>query len=124
VLVLGETDSPPKLTILFACPNLSAVQVLTDRFYTGSDNPPQCNLNNYCGGTWQGIADKLDYITSMGFDAIWISPIVENTPNGYHGYWAADLQQVNSNFCTQQDLLNLVGSHGVGDSLHMFALRA
>jgi len=24
----------------------------------------------------------------MGFDAIWISPIIENTDGGYHGYWA------------------------------------
>jgi glycosidase len=34
-------------------------------------------------GTFNGIVDKLDYITSMGFDAIWISPIVVNTPGGY-----------------------------------------
>jgi hypothetical protein len=34
-----------------------------------------------------GIAKKLPYIIDMGFDAIWISPIVTNTPGGYHGYW-------------------------------------
>ena len=83
-------------------------QVLTDRFYTGNDNPPQCDLSTYCGGTWSGIADKLDYITSMGFDAIWISPIVVNTPNGYHGYWASDITNVNPHFGSESDLLNLV----------------
>jgi hypothetical protein len=29
---------------------------------------------NYCGGTFSGILQKLDYIQGMGFDAIWISP--------------------------------------------------
>ena len=32
----------------------------------------------YCGGSWQGVINKLDYIQYMGFDAIWISPIVAN----------------------------------------------
>jgi len=89
--------------------------VLTDRFYTGNDNPPQCNLETYCGGTWAGIADKLDYITSMGFDAIWISPIVVNAPNGYHGYWATNIDEVNPYFGSSQDLLNLVqAAHAKG----------
>jgi len=52
-------------------------------------------LSKYCGGNFQGIIDKLDYITGMGFDAvrywcafvpgltfvvqIWISPVVKST---------------------------------------------
>jgi len=34
----------------------------------------------------------------MGFNAIWISPIVDNIDHGYHGYWAKDWTKVNSNF--------------------------
>lgn len=83
-------------------------QVLTDRFYTGSDNPPQCDLSTYCGGTFAGLAEKLDYITSMGFDAIWISPIVVNTPGGYHGYWAMDIDNINPHFGSASDLQALV----------------
>jgi len=41
----------------------------------------------------QGIINHLDYIASMGFDAIWISPVVANVPGGYHGYWASNLYQ-------------------------------
>ena len=44
----------------------------------------------------------------MGFDAIWISPVVKNTPGGYHGYWAMDLYDVNENFGTKQDLKDLI----------------
>jgi hypothetical protein len=38
------------------------------------------------------VVDRLDYIQGMGFDAVWISPIVQNigaTPNSgeaYHGF--------------------------------------
>lgn len=42
----------------------------------------------------------------MGFDAIWISPVVSNvdSPNAYHGYWAQDLYSINSKFGTTADL--------------------
>ena len=44
----------------------------------------------------------------MGFDALWISPIIDNTDGGYHGYWGRDWYKVNSNFGTEADLLELV----------------
>ena len=44
----------------------------------------------------------------MGFDAIWISPIVENTDGGYHGYWAKNLYQLNQNFGSEDDFKSLV----------------
>ena len=31
----------------------------------------------------------------MGFDAIWVSPIIENTDGGYHGYWAKNIYELN-----------------------------
>jgi alpha-amylase len=51
----------------------SIYQVITDRFARpdGSTTAP-CVLadNKYCGGTWQGIINKLDYIQGMGFTAV------------------------------------------------------
>jgi hypothetical protein len=44
----------------------------------------------------------------MGFDAIWISPIVTNTPGGYHGYWSQDLFGINPHFGTADDLRQLI----------------
>ena len=44
----------------------------------------------------------------MGFDAIWISPVIENTDAGYHGYWAKNLYTINPYFGTEQDLQDLV----------------
>ena len=44
----------------------------------------------------------------MGFNAIWISPVVENYENGYHGYWATNWEEINHYFGTADDLKNLV----------------
>eukprot|EP01087_Luapelamoeba_hula_P014243 TRINITY_DN4146_c0_g1_i1.p1 TRINITY_DN4146_c0_g1~~TRINITY_DN4146_c0_g1_i1.p1 ORF type:complete len:469 (+),score=44.45 TRINITY_DN4146_c0_g1_i1:66-1472(+) len=84
-------------------------QLLTDRFAKSTDTTAGCpNLSDYCGGTFQGIINHLDYIQGMGFDAIWISPIPTNTPGGYHGYWLENLNQINPHFGSANDLKNLV----------------
>lgn len=117
---------------------------MTDRFAlqdvsngTAYSIPCDTSALQYCGGTWRGIIDHLDYIQGMGFDAIWISPPFANvegqTPMGeaYHGcvhgvahlldadadrsqpsYWPQDLTTLNPNFGTVNDLRNL------SDSLH------
>jgi alpha-amylase len=83
-------------------------QVMTDRMGRTNGDTSGCDLSNYCGGTFKGIQNNLDYIQTLGFDAIWISPIVKNTPGGYHGYWAQDLYQLNEHFGTPDDFKNLV----------------
>ena len=84
-------------------------QIITDRFAKTNGDVSICmNLGNYCGGTFKGIQNNLDYIEDLGFNAIWISPVVANTPGGYHGYWANDLFRVNENFGTEQDLIELI----------------
>ena len=40
----------------------------------------------------------------MGFNAIWISPIVKNKEGSYHGYHAIDLYQINPYFGSSNDL--------------------
>ncbi|OQE06679.1 hypothetical protein PENVUL_c017G05970 [Penicillium vulpinum] len=87
--------------------------LLTDRFgRTDNSVTANCNVQdrNYCGGTWQGIINHLDYIQGMGFTAIWITPVTkqlsQNTGDGtsYHGYWQQDLYNVNPNHGTSDDL--------------------
>jgi alpha-amylase len=49
----------------------SIYQVITDRFArTDGSTSASCDLNRYCGGTWQGLIKKLDYIQNMGFSAV------------------------------------------------------
>ena len=84
-------------------------QILTDRFdKTNSDSKPCPELDTYCGGTFEGARKRLDYVANLGVDAIWMSPFVENTKNGYHGYWAKDLYSVNPNFGTEKELKAMI----------------
>jgi alpha-amylase len=70
----------------------------------------------YCGGSFTGITNHLDYIQGMGFDAVWISPITVNLPQdtadgeAYHGYWQQDLYGINSNFGTASELQDLASA--------------
>lgn len=91
-------------------------QVLTDRFSTDNNTQaPPCDVTTYCGGTFAGLTKQLPYIKSMGFDALWISPIVANTPGGYHGYWAKDFFSINPHFGTVTTLQQLVATaHTMG----------
>lgn len=97
----------------------SIYQVMTDRFArTDGSTTATCNTADsvYCGGSWQGIINRLDYIQGMGFDAVWISPVTYqlqgNTAYGYayHGYWQQNLYELNSNFGTAADLQNLAAA--------------
>lgn len=99
----------------------SIYQVFTDRFArTDGSTTAKCNTTaeKLCGGTWKGITNHLDYIQGMGFDAIMISPVTKNIKGSgkygeaYHGYWQQDLYELNDNFGTRSDLLDL------GKALH------
>lgn len=57
----------------------SIYQVMTDRFArSDGSTTAACDTSQqiYCGGSWQGLIDRLSYIQGMGFTAIWISPVV------------------------------------------------
>lgn len=84
-------------------------QLLTDRYSRGNGDTSDCpDLGQYCGGTFKGITDHLDYIKNLGFDAIWISPVVKNYQGAYHGYAAISLFELNPFFGTEDDLKTLV----------------
>jgi alpha-amylase len=58
-----------------ACGEPRYGRLITDRFAPATDGA-SCDpaARTYCGGTYQTIISKLDYIQGMGFTAIWISP--------------------------------------------------
>jgi glycosidase len=57
-------------------------------------------------GDLKGIAQKLDYIRSLGANAIWMTPFYPSAT--YHGYDVADYFAVNPEFGTEEDFKNLV----------------
>ena len=99
-------------------------QVLVDRFANG-DAANDFNVHpgvpaRYHGGDWKGLEDKLEYIQALGVTTLWISPIIKNVEtdagvDGYHGYWAQDLTQLNPHFGEIGSLRRLVRAcHQVG----------
>lgn len=57
-------------------------------------------------GDLNGIIQKLDYIESLGFNGIWLTPI-HNSPS-YHGYDVNDYYSINPKLGTMNDYKNLV----------------
>jgi alpha-amylase len=89
----------------------SIYQLLTDRFASPT-SAPCTDLHSYCGGTWGATSAQLDYIQALGFDSIWISPVVDQAPLGFHGYWQRRMHEPNANFGAWADVRNLA------DALH------
>jgi glycosidase len=70
------------------------------------------------GGDIKGITDNLDYISSMGFTAVWLNPVLENDQSdwSYHGYAATDFYRVDRRFGTNEeyrDMALIARSKGV-----------
>lgn len=59
-------------------------------------------------GDFNGIASKLDYLSEMGVQAIWLSPIHKAT--SYHGYDVEDYESVNPEYGTEADFKNLLAN--------------
>ena len=65
-------------------------------------------------GDLKGIVSKLDYIKSLGIDAVWLNPIFES-PNRDNGYDISDYQDIMKQFGTMADFDTLLkGFHDRG----------
>ncbi|MFQ3229201.1 alpha-amylase [Reinekea sp.] len=114
----------------FTWDNALVYFIMTDRFSNGdTNNDLQFNrkqdgndeIGTFHGGDIKGVINKLDYIESLGINAIWMTPLIEQVhgfvgggKNGefpfyaYHGYWALDYTKLDPNFGTDEDLRTLV----------------
>jgi len=89
--------------------------IMPDRFANGNpqndeiagmkEKPDRLNLQGRHGGDLKGLKDNLDYISGMGFTAIWLNPLLENDMpvTSYHGYATTDFYKVDSRFGTNEE---------------------
>ncbi|MBL4746115.1 MAG: glycoside hydrolase family 13 protein [Flavobacteriaceae bacterium] len=67
--------------------------------------------NDYArhGGDIKGISQRLDYISDLGFTAIWPSPLLTNDmkESSYHGYAMTDFYEVDPRFGTLSEYIDL-----------------
>jgi glycosidase len=54
------------------------------------------NLSGFFGGTLRGAIQQLDYIQSLGCNAVWLSPLFASPT--HHGYDATDYYTVEPRF--------------------------
>ena len=61
------------------------------------------------GGDIEGITNHLDYISDMGFTAIWSTPLFTNdmTRASYHGYAMTDFYEIDPRFGTLDEYIEL-----------------
>lgn len=57
-------------------------------------------------GDFNGVAEKLDYIETLGADALWLMPFNESP--SYHGYDTTNYYNVNSDYGSLEDLKDLI----------------
>ncbi|MBW6499433.1 MAG: glycoside hydrolase family 13 protein [Bacteroidales bacterium] len=94
--------------------------LMPDRFANGdltNDDMPgmlekadRSNPDGRHGGDIQGIINHLDYISDLGFTALWINPLLENNQPrySYHGYATTDYYKIDPRFGTNEDFRRLV----------------
>jgi len=86
--------------------------IMTDRFYDADQSNnydvDKTDLKKRHGGDLKGVIEKLDYIKSLGATAIWLTPVMENGKDGYHGYWINDFYKIDPHLGTMDDLKLLV----------------
>ncbi len=85
--------------------NIRIYHLLIDRFNGGWQVPPKSE-NVFCGGTLQGVIDKLDYIQGLGFNAVMLSPIFASA--NYHGYHTLNFDEVDPHIGTWEDYQRLL----------------
>ena len=86
--------------------------IMVDRFFNANTkNDIEVNTLDplaYNGGDFQGVIDKLDYLKDMGFTAIRLTSIFDNSAGGYHGYWVNDFYKPDEHFGSIKTFKKLV----------------
>jgi cyclomaltodextrinase / maltogenic alpha-amylase / neopullulanase len=97
--------------------NAVIYQVFVDRFFPGSDRSwlTPSSPGGFSGGTLRGITEKLDHITALGADVLWLTPIFPSP--SHHGYDATDLFEIEPRLGSKADLRDLL------DAAHARGLR-
>ena len=97
-------------------------QVVVDRYRNASGAlPAPPTPASFAGGTLAGLTANLDAISSLGFNALWVSPLYTNPEgtfpgtdgrqySGYHGYWPIAARAIDPRFGTEADVDALVAA--------------
>lgn len=85
--------------------------IFVDRFAAASDQAPlreTANLTEFYGGTIRGVTEKLDYLSALGVNCLWLSPVMESPT--YHSYNPSSYEDVSQRFGSNDDLRELTAA--------------
>src|SRR5476651_1896928 len=98
---------------------MNSLEALPERWWRGAviyQIYPRsyCDSNNDGVGDLAGITSKLEYVASLGVDAIWLSPFFASPMKDF-GYDVSDYRAVDPIFGTLEDFDRLVDcAHDLG----------
>jgi glycosidase len=134
-----EADKPGRLRQYFKFPWLNSAdviappawvgdtvwyQIMPDRFCRGNQGQKRFTLRKWddhkhihfwdtYGGDLPGIINKLEYLRDLGITGIYMLPLFESNSN--HKYNTFDYTKIDSDFGTEEDLVELVEkAHSLG----------
>ena len=83
--------------------------IFVDRFNPGQgrDWLQTNDLQGFCGGTLDGITEKLDYIEALHINCLWLSPTWVSP--SHHGYDALDYRRTETRLGGDEALRRLIG---------------
>jgi glycosidase len=90
-------------------------EIFPDRFYNGDKETDPRRIakwgdkpttRNFFGGDLKGIVDKLDYLQSLGVEALYLTPIFLSKSN--HKYDTSNYFKIDPHFGTDQELKKLI----------------
>src|SRR5260370_23063264 len=101
--------------------------LMVDRFNNPDavprNTPFDAEFNQFQGGTFNGIRNKLQYLKDLGVGALWLSPVLKNcqfNSGTYHGYGIQNFLAVEPRFASSPDLAEtelrglVAAAHGLG----------
>ncbi|HNT23784.1 MAG TPA: glycoside hydrolase family 13 protein [Anaerolineales bacterium] len=85
-------------------------QIFVDRFFPGqgSDWKQPDGPAGFYGGTLRGITEKLDHISELGANVLWLTPVFPSP--SHHGYDATDYFEIEPRLGSKQDLQQLLAA--------------
>lgn len=89
--------------------------IFLDRFYPGdgADWIQTSDMQDFCGGTLWGLRDKLDYLSDLGINCLWLSPTWQSPTT--HGYDVIDYDRIEPRLGGEEALQAVVeGAHQRG----------
>ena len=90
--------------------NATIYHILIDRFSTGNEAKDVelggKTVNDWMGGNLKGIIKRANYLTKLGINALYLSPIYKG--RYYHGYHVTDYFKVDPHFGSAKEFKNLI----------------